>query len=150
MRSYLLGYLYVRTKYMFILSPMMRACLVCFSVNVFLIHTNRVCVRSFKPRFSSCNHSTFGIVFLPSGLKFSPRLVWAPTDTKGVLFLNEWAPLLRSNLKKMNLVYFIVCLRYSLLSDANKLYTSRDNIRHSKNRTWVHLSSKLYFREGAL
>ena len=79
---------------------------------------------------------------LPNSL----RLVWAPTDTKGVLFLNEWAPLLRSNLKKlvkMNLVYFTVCLRYSLLSDANKLYTSRGNIRHSMNHTWVHLSSKL-------
>lgn len=149
MRSYLLGYLYVRRKCVhFIANEIdftMRACLVCFSGNVFLIHTNRVCVRSFKPVLELQSLNLWYCIFavwsqiLPNSL----RLVWAPTDTKGVLFLNEWALLLRSNLKKlvkMNLVYFTVCLRYSLLSDANKLYTSRGNIRHSKNRTWLHLT----------
>lgn len=112
----------------------------------------------YTPKEFACDHSNLGsrvaitqplVSYFCRLVSNSPKLTSAsmsPNRHKGVLFLNEWAPLLRSNLKKlvkMNLVYFRVCLRYSLLSDANQLYTSRGNIRHSKNRTWVQLSSKL-------
>lgn len=152
MRSYLLGYLYVRRKYVFILSPM-KLILPCAHVSFAYLATYFL----YTPTEFACDHSNVGSrVATQPLISYFCRLVsnslkltsasMSPNRHKGVLFLNEWASLLRSNLKKlvkMNLVYFTVCLRYSLLSDANKLYTFRGNIRHSMNRTWVHLSSKL-------
>lgn len=129
MRSYLLGYLYVRRKYVFILWAM-KLILPCAHVSFAFLATYFL----YTPTEFACDHSNLGsrvatqplISYFCRLVSNSPKLTSAsmsPNRHKGVLFLKERASLLRSNLKKLvkmnQSILQFVCVTHFLVTQTN-------------------------------